>query len=137
MGYKFWTGAHTKHRLVYHVVWVPKRRKRVLTGIVGKKLKHYIYEATKMNMWWVEELKIMPDHVHILIQIHPDEKLSKVVKILKGGSSKMLKKDLSDLDEFVWGDNFWARGYYAETVGVSTFREVKKYIKENRESMPH
>ena len=90
-----------------------------------------------MNGWWVEELKILPDHVHILIQIHPDETLSSVVKILKGGTSRLIKKDFPDLDEFVWGDKFWARGYFAESVGATTIRDVKNYIKTNRESMPH
>ena len=118
---------------MYHVVWIPKYRKRVLTGKIALSLQHKIYEAVKMNEWWVEELKILPDHTHILIQIHPEDSLSDVVQILKGGTSRLIKKEFSDLDEFVWGDEFWARGYYAETIGAKTAREVKRYIEKNNE----
>lgn len=95
-----------------------------------------IYEATKVNGWWVEELKIMPDHVHMIIQIHPRESVSEVVQRLKGGTSRLLRKEYENMEEFVWGDEFWADGYFAETIGVATIRLVKQYIKENKGIMP-
>ena len=48
----------------------------------------------------------------------------------------MLRKEFPDMEEFIWGDSFWADGYFAETVGSVSFREVKNYIKENKKSMP-
>jgi len=120
-----------------HIVWIPKYRKRVLTGEIARTLTHLIYEAVKVNGWWVEELKVMSDHVHMIIQIHSNESVANVVKRIKGGTSRMLRKQYPELEEFVYGDNFWASGYFAESVGTRTLKAVKQYIKENTESMPH
>jgi putative transposase len=136
MSFKYWTGGHTIHRLQYHIVFIPKYRHRVLKGKIAKDIQHIFYEATKVNGWWVEELKIMEDHVHLVIQIHPRESVAEVVQLLKGGSSRLLRKIYEDSEEFIWGKEFWADGYFAETVGVRTIRLVKQYIKENREIMP-
>ena len=136
MGFRYWKGSHTKHRLMYHVVWIPKYRKRVLRGKIKKQIIELIYEAVKINRWWVEEISIQKDHVHVMIQIHPDEKLSGVVKILKGGTSRMVRKEYPELEEFMWGNSLWARGYFAETTGRVDMRKVKKYIQEQNESMP-
>jgi putative transposase len=133
MGYRIWKGSHTKHRLLYHIVFIPKYRRRVLTGKVESIIKHEIYEGVKINKWWVEELNILKDHVHILIQIHPDEKVSEVVKRIKGATSRKLRKEYCDIEEFVWGNNFWARGYFVETIGSKTERAVKEYIKNNQD----
>lgn len=132
---KHWHGGHTKHRLMYHLVWIPKYRKRVLSGKIAATLTHLFYEACKVNNWWIEELKILPDHVHMLIQIHPSESVSKIVQHLKGGSSHYLRKEMPELEEYIWGESLWADGYFAETVGSTSASAVKKYIRENRDSM--
>ena len=136
MALKYWTGAHTRHRLMYHLVFLPKYRRRVLQGKVSIRLKNIFYEACRVNTWWIEELKIMPDHVHMLIQIQPTETVSQVVQYMKGGSSHILRKEFPELEEFLWGDSFWSDGYFAETVGSQSFAMVKKYISTNEDSMP-
>jgi len=120
---------------MYHLVWIPKYRKRVLSGKIAATLTHLFYEACKVNNWWIEELKILPDHVHMLVQIHPSESVSKVVQHLKGGSSHYLRKEMPELEEYIWGESLWADGYFAETVGSTSASAVKKYIRENRDSM--
>lgn len=87
---RYKTGAHTKHRLQYHVVWIPKYRKRVLRGKIAVRLKRLLYEACKINRWWISEISIQEDHVHIVIQTNPRESVSKVVQILKGGTSRVI-----------------------------------------------
>jgi putative transposase len=136
MTLKHWSGAHTKHRILYHLVWVPKYRKRVLAGIIAIRLEHLFYEAAKVNRWWIEEVSILPDHVHMLIQTSPKESAAWVVQKLKGGTSRILRKEYPDLEEFLWGDSFWADGYYAESIGVQDYATVKEYIRENTDSMP-
>lgn len=136
MALKYWHGGHTKHRLLYHLVFVPKYRRRIRQGEVAHSLTSLFYEACRVNWWWIEELKIMPDHVHMLIQVQPRESLADVVQRLKGGSSRKLRQQLPDLDEFVWGESFWADGYFAETVGSTSYTHVKRYIKEQQASMP-
>ncbi len=67
---KCWSGAHTKHRLRYHLVFIPKYRKRVLEGKVAARLEALLRQACEVNRWSLEELAIQPDHVHLLVQIH-------------------------------------------------------------------
>jgi putative transposase len=136
MALKYWTGGHTKHRLLYHLVWIPKYRKRVLQGKVAVRLRHHLYEACKVNWWWIEEVKVLSDHVHVLIQVQPTDTVAEVVQKLKGGTSYLLRKEFPELEEFLWGDHFWADGYFAETVGARSFAAVKRYIKENADIMP-
>jgi putative transposase len=126
----YWTGAHTKHKLRYHIVWVPKYRKRILIGKLLIRLEELLYQASEINNWRIEELSIQRDHIHILIQVKPDKALSYIVQILKGGMSRILRKQFPDLDEFLWRDSFWADGYFAETVGVLDEQMIRKYIRE-------
>jgi putative transposase len=136
MALKYWSGGHTKHRLLYHLVWIPKYRRRVLHGKVAVRVRHSLYEACKVNWWWIEEVKVLPDHVHVLIQVQPTDTVAEVVRKLKGGTSYLLRREFPELEEFIWGESFWADGYFAETVGGQSFAAVKRYIKENADIMP-
>jgi putative transposase len=129
---RYWTGGHTKHRLQIHLVWVPKYRKRVLQGKIVSRLKKLLYEACKVNRWWISELSIQDDHVHILVQIKPSESVADVVQILKGGTSRVIRKEFPELEEFLWGDSFWADGYFAESVGKVDEEVIRKYIKTQK-----
>ena len=100
-------------------------------------MRELFYEACKVNWWWIDELTVLTDHIHFLIQLQAETPISKAVQTLKGGSSKVLRKEFPEIKEFLWGDSFWADGYFAETVGTSNYFQVKKYIKENKESSPH
>ena len=131
---RYQTGAHTKHRLQYHVVWIPKYRKRVLRGKIAIRLKRLLYEACKVNRWWISEISIQEDHVHIVIQTSPSDSLADVVQILKGGTSRVIRKEFPDMEEFLWGDSFWADGYFAETVGKVDEEVVKRYIRNQSRS---
>jgi putative transposase len=132
----YWTGSHTKHRLRYHIVIMPKYRQRVLKGKIAIRLKNLFYEACQVNRWWIDEIKIMQDHVHFIIQLKPRESVSSAVQLLKGGSSKILRSEFPELKEYLWGDSFGSDGYFAETVGVVSEQVVKKYIQnQNKEIM--
>ncbi len=128
----YWTGAHTKHRIRLHLVWIPKYRKRVLRGKIAARIKQLLYEACKVNRWLLSEMNVQEDHVHILIQIWPRESVADVVKRLKGGTSKVIRAEFPELEEFLWGDSFWADGYFAETVGKVEEAIMAKYIKEQK-----
>jgi len=130
---KHWTGAHTKHRLRLHLVFIPKYRKRVLKNKIAETIRHLFYESCKMNDWWIHEMEIMPDHIHILIQINPRESVAKIVQRLKGASSKIVRDKYPELEEFLWGDSFWSDGYFAESVGSIDEEVIKRYIREQRD----
>ena len=125
-------GPHTKHRLQYHLVWVPKYRRRVLQGKIAIRRKRLLYEACKMNGRWISEISIQDDHLHLIVQIPPRYSVAEVVQIFKGGTSRVLRKEYPEMDEFLWGDSFWADGYFAETVGKVDEEVVKKYIRQQR-----
>ena len=127
---RYWKGSHTKHRLQYHVVWIPKYRRRVLRGKIAVRLKRLLYEASRVNRWWISELSIQEDHVHVMIQLGAEKSLGEVVQSLKGGTSRVLRKEFPELEEFLWGDSFWADGYFAETVGKVDEDVVKRYIRD-------
>lgn len=101
-----------------------------MIGKVAIRLKELFYEACKVNDWWIHEISIMNDHVHMLIQLNPSMSVSKSVQYLKGGSSRVLRKELPELEEFLWGDSFWSDGYFAETVGIANEEVIKTYIRE-------
>lgn len=65
-----------------------------------------------MNGWWLSEMAIQPDHIHIVIQTLPKNSVAEVVQIIKGGTSRVLRKEYPELEEFLWGESFWADGYF-------------------------
>jgi len=83
-----------------------------------------------MNRWWIGKISIQVDHVHLLIQLQADDNVAEAVRILKGGTSKIIRKEFPELEEFLWGDSFWANGYFAESVGSVVEADIKKYIDE-------
>ena len=128
------SGASTKHRLLFHVVFCPKYRRRVLLGEVAKRLEGLFVQACEMNDWELHELNIQKDHVHMLVQVNPRESLSSVVQILKGGTSYVIRKEYPELEEFLWGKSFWGDGYFAESVGKKNETVIRNYIKNQKES---
>ena len=129
-GYR--SSSHTKHRLQYHLVWIPKYRRRVLRGKMAIRLRKLLYEACRINKWWISELGVQEDHLHLIIQTRPEDSVAEVVQRLKGGTSRVIRKEYPELEEFLWGDSLWADGYFAETVGNVDEEVVRRYIREQR-----
>lgn len=129
MSKKYKSGSHTKHRLIFHIVFRPKYRKRVLRFDLKTRLETLFIQCCDVNAWVLHEMEIMPDHVHLMMQINPNDSISYVVQMLKGGSSKVIRDEFPELEEFLWGDAFWGIGYFAESVGKTTELAIRKYIK--------
>lgn len=108
-----------------------------MRGKIANRIRGLFYKACEINGWWIHEVAINPDHVHIFIQINPTDTLSRVVQQLKGGSSIVIRKEFPGLEEFLWGDSFWADGYFAETSGKISEKRIIQYIIEQNKSMPH
>jgi len=122
-------GAHTTHHLKYHLVWVPKYRKRVLRGPLARRLYDLLKQCADINDWPIDELNVQTDHVHMLIQLPPSVSVSKAVKTMKGGTSRQIRIEFPELEEFLWGESLWAVGFFAESVGQITEGRIKLYIK--------
>jgi len=114
---------------MYHIVWLPKYRKRVLKGKLAERVKELLYECSEINDWEVSELNIQPDHIHMLVQLRPNISVSEAVQRFKGKSSRIIRKEFPDLLEFYWGDSFWGDGFFVETVGQINIEKMRDYIK--------
>ena len=125
---KYWYGLQTKHRLMYHLVWIPKYRKRVLKDKIAERLDELLRECADLNRWKIEELNIQTDHVHMLIQMNPNVSVSKMVQLFKGMTSKVIRQEFPELKEFLWGTSFWSDGYFAETSGQVSEHRIREYI---------
>ena len=132
----YWSGAHTTHRLQFHLVWIPKYRRRVLEGAIATRLRALLLQACAVNDWHLHEVSVQPDHVHLLLQIHPRESVAQVVKQLKGGSSRLLRAEFPELEEFLWGKSFWGNGYFAESVGQTQEEVIRRYIRDQGGQKP-
>jgi len=126
---EFWTGSHTKHRLMYHLVWIPKYRKRVLEGRLATRLKELFEQCAEVNRWQIHELNIQIDHVHVIVQVPTTVSAAKAVQIFKGGSSRVIREEFPELEEVLWGDSFWSDGYFAETVGRVDYKVIAQYVR--------
>src|SRR4030042_2399585 len=129
---KLWTGAHTVHRLLYHISFVPKYRRKVLRGELVRRLQELFYECAEVNKWFIHEIEVMNDHVHILLQLPSKTPVSEAIGIMKGGSSRVIRKEYPELEEFLWGDSLWQEGYYVEKVEKGNEKVMREYIQNQR-----
>ena len=127
--------AHVVYQCMYHIVWCPKYRYRILKGEVGK----YVEETIKQLCEWkkvdVKEMNVQEDHVHMVVSIPPKVSISELMGILKGKTAIKLFKDYPGLKRKpYWGNHFWSRGYCVSTVGLDE-EKIRRYVKyqEQRE----
>ncbi|WP_031492563.1 IS200/IS605 family transposase [Succinivibrio dextrinosolvens] len=114
----------------YHVVWCPKYRRPVLVEGVDVRLKSLIVETcSKMNVDIIE-MEIMPDHVHLLIEVDPQFGIHRAVKQIKGVSSRVLRQEFSWLKSRI--PTLWSNSYFVSTVGGAPLAVIKRYIENQK-----
>ena len=119
--------AHTRWECKYHVVWIPKYRKKKLFGELRKELGPVLRELATHKQCEILEGKLMIDHVHMLIAIPPKYAVSQVVGYLKGKSAIHIARNYGGRQRNFTGEHFWARGYYVSTVGIDEVI-IRQYI---------
>src|SRR3972149_7469834 len=107
---KYRLGAHTKFDLKVHLVWIPKYRKRVLTGEVAIRVRDLIRQIAMEHEITILSGKVASDHIHVLVAYRPHGEVSMIVPGRKGRRSRILLQELGDLRKGVWGRPLWARG---------------------------
>ena len=123
-------GAHTKTDLKVHLVWIPKYRKRVLSGPVSVRARDIIRQIAMEHELSIISGKVAVDHVHLFISYRPTQSISKIMQWLKGISSRVLLQEFQHLRKQFWGRHFWARGYLAVSSGTVTDQMIQEYIDE-------
>nr|WP_321469391.1 IS200/IS605 family transposase [uncultured Desulfobulbus sp.] len=119
--------SHTKWDCKYHVIWIPKYRKKSIFGDLRKYLGEIFRELARQKECTVIEGDLMPDHVHILLSIPPKYSVSQIVGFIKGKSAIQIARNFQGRKKNFVGQNFWARGYYVSTVGKDE-EAVRAYI---------
>ena len=127
---RYRTGAHTKTDLKVHLVWIPKYRKKVLSGAVATRARDVIRAIAMEHELEIISGKVAIDHVHVFVSYMPSQNVSKIVQWLKGISSRILLQDFPHLKKQFWGRHFWSRGYLAVSWGTITDEMIKEYIDE-------
>ncbi len=126
---KYRKSSHAFFYCVYHIVWTPKYRFRVLRDMVADAVEDRIKAISQWKEVEVLELNVQPDHVHLVCSIPPKLSVSEFVGIVKGKTAIMLFKSYTSLRRKpYWGNHFWARGYFVSTVGLDEDK-VKRYVK--------
>jgi putative transposase len=111
------------------VVFIPKRRKKVLFGVLRKHLGKVFHELAKQKGCEIVEGHLMVDHVHMCISIPPKHAVANVTGFIKGKSAISIARTFKRKTKNFTGENFWARGYFVSTVGLDE-ETVRKYIRE-------
>jgi putative transposase len=114
----------------YHVVWCPKYRRKVLVNGVDERLKELIEEVCCENRIDVIEMEIMPDHVHLLMEVDPQFGLHKAVKLIKGRTSHVLREEYPWLRSRL--PSLWTNSYFVSTVGGAPLSVIKQYIENQK-----
>lgn len=124
------TNNNVAYRCHYHVVWTPKYRRKVLAGAVEDRLKEIIRGVCEERRSDIIELEVMPDHVHLLVTCDPQYGIHRLVKQIKGRSSRLLRQEFPSLKSRL--PTLWTNSYFVATVGGATLEAVKRYVENQK-----
>ena len=119
-------------KLQYHIVWVTKYRRPVLTDLVQLRLKELIKEVCISNDFELIEIETMDNHVHCFISANSKVSVNKIANALKGFTSRYLRKEFNSLTTRL--PTLWTRSYYAGTIGTVSEETIKRYIQNQKRS---
>ena len=123
---------HSKWDCKYHVVFIPKCRKKALYGKVRKYLGTVFHELASQRGSKILEGHMVQDHVHMLIKIPPKYAVSEVIGYIKGKSAIAVARQFGDRKRNFNGERLWARGYAVSTVGFEE-KQMREYIKNQEQ----
>lgn len=124
------SNANVTFQCAFHVVWCPKYRRRVIGGRMEQRLQAIVGEVVAEKGAWLVELETMPDYVHLLVEVDPQYGIHKLVKAIKGRSSRVLR------DEFPWLRSklptLWTNAYFVATVGGAPRDVIRDYVENQK-----
>ena len=119
---------HTRWECKYHIVFIPKYRRKTLFGQIRRELGEVFHRLARQKESLIEEGHVMPDHVHMMISIPPKYAVAQFVGYLKGKSAIHIARQFAGKTRNYVGQHFWARGYFASTVGRDE-AVIRNYIR--------
>lgn len=128
---KYYSNYNTVFSCQYHVIFTPKYRRRVLIDGVDIRLKDLIMQNQTKFEYQIIELEIMPDHVHLLIEISPMHSVKQIVARIKGLTANILRKEFPYLKTKI--PTLWTRAFFVSTVGAVSLDVIKNYIENQKE----
>ena|ERR1039458_6323266 len=114
----------------FHVVWCPKYRRKILKDGVDVRLKEIVLEVCNECDAPIIEMEILPDHVHLLVDVDPQFGIHRLVKFIKGRSSRLLRQEFRQCRTRL--PSLWTNSYFVSTVGGAPLAIVKKYIENQK-----
>jgi len=129
---KYKSNNNVVYSCKYHVVWCPKYRRKVLQGEIAERLKELITEKCSEIKADIIEMEIMPDHVHLLVEVDPQFGVNRAVRSIKGYSSHTLRKEFPSLKTHL--PTLWTNSYFVSTVGGAPLEIIKQYIENQQTS---
>jgi len=114
----------------YHIVWCPKYRRKVLVDAVADRLEEIICNTAAEKRVEIIEMEIMPDHVHLLCEVHPQYGVHLFVRLIKGRSSRILRQEFRTLRSRL--PTLWTNSYFIATVGGAPLEIIKQYIENQK-----
>lgn len=112
----------------FHIVWITKYRKPVLTGKIKIRTRELIRVTCEKNEVEILAGHVSSDHIHLLVSVPPHLSASKLVQYIKGYSSRKLQMEYKELNKIYWGNHMWARGYFVASSGNVTDDIIAEYI---------
>ena len=129
---KYKSNHNVVYSCKYHIVWCPKYRRKVLVDSVAGRLKELISSMSQEFQVELIDLEIMPDHVHLLVDVDPQFGVHNFIKRIKGRTSRILRQEFPHLTTKL--PTLWTNSYFVSTVGGAPLAIVKKYIESQKTS---
>jgi putative transposase len=126
----YYRDENTVYSCQYHIIFTPKYRRKVLTDEIGERFKELVYEKQEEFEYGIIEMEAMEDHVHLLIEAHPNRNIKDLVGKIKGYTSSVLKKEFKTLKSRL--PTLWTRSCFISTVGSVSLEVVKTYIENQK-----
>lgn len=120
--------AHSVYEIKYHIVWITKYRKPIITGKIAERTRELIRIICAQNDVEILAGHVGKDHIHMLVSVPPYLSASKLVQYLKGNTSRKLQMEFKEINKQYWGQHVWARGYFIASSGNVTDEVIAAYI---------
>ncbi|QWU17253.1 IS200/IS605 family transposase [Paenibacillus sophorae] len=129
MGQEYRRTATTVSLINYHFVFCPRYRRKVLAKQVEARFKELVQELCLKNDWLIVAMEVMPDHVHLVLNVLPTDSPADIMAKLKGATSRDLRQEFKHLKHL---QSLWTRSYLVSTAGNISSETIERYVEEQK-----